>query len=586
MIKRLIAVSTSRQGTARKITTIRTSLPPESHHHCVLVQQQQQQQKHFSSNVTLKENIFKKWFGRKSAAAKADEQMINTIVKYQKELDQTIDSMSQEINVEHVKRLLEDYSHKLNYVHGYKSRLIWNFCQHRILAIVYYRMGDFDNAMSECEKGLCLERELEENGLANQIFMWIIDLQVLKSEIYANKMEHKLALNTLSDLIDERIRKKISEEDQKEVRKLLNENLALHLYRRARINMYLGELHDAMIDIDESIGISRQSYNLFVKAEILFMRKEYEKALFTAMQAVNVNSDKDSVLQAKSLMVDIMLKEHRYSEALKICNELINMDPKNANYYAQRAECYSYLHEYSNALEDCKHAESLDPSQTLSLLEVHSNILNRLAKYDELVDHVNRISHIIHDLDLTPDFEKTASIIAQIAKIDQKVWNEKYQEALELIQSIESKNQESKDMIYASLLSRKVEVLLFCEKYQEALEAAKQYVAFGEKSLPDHIDSLELRAIAYASLGQFDKSYADLDEARKLIEEIKDNDALREELTAWHKFSRAKVMYFQKDKKEEAIRLHNEALEYATAYSMYDMVQPIRSSLKKLVEQE
>jgi small glutamine-rich tetratricopeptide repeat-containing protein alpha len=57
-----------------------------------------------------------------------------------------------------------------------------------------------------------------------------------------------------------------------------------------------------------------------------------------------------------------LMKQDMYDDALKCYTKAIQLDPKNAVFYCNRAAAYSKLNNHSFALEDCRRAITIDPN--------------------------------------------------------------------------------------------------------------------------------------------------------------------------------------------------------------------------------
>ncbi|RWS24583.1 small glutamine-rich tetratricopeptide repeat-containing protein alpha-like isoform X2 [Leptotrombidium deliense] len=57
-----------------------------------------------------------------------------------------------------------------------------------------------------------------------------------------------------------------------------------------------------------------------------------------------------------------LMKLEKYDEALKCYTKAVQLDPKNAVYFCNRAAAYSKLDNHSFALEDCQRAIEIDPN--------------------------------------------------------------------------------------------------------------------------------------------------------------------------------------------------------------------------------
>lgn len=466
---------------------------------------------------------------------------------------------------------------KIEFLQDERSKLFWEFSKKRVLANLCFQFADAEGALRYCNEALGMEKEIEKVGLLDHLFLWFVHLSRTKSEILMSQNKSEEALTILSDWIG-RVKHRVSNEKDSQKRNILFDVQSTLLFRRACIYFEKEQLHDSMMDLDESNRLVKQSTTYLLKAEICFKRSEYSEAEHYANKAIELNTDESAVSSARILIAKCMLETGRASEGADLCTRIIELqNGRNAEAFAMRAECYSNLHRYEDALRDCQQAENIDPMFTLQLIEWHANALNRLARYDELISYITKLTHIIHDLDLPSQYEEMARTIQNMAQIDKLLLEKKYSEALDKAETIKT-DEES-----PALLSRMVEVYIHNGKFNEALDVANKCLSMPELTWEEKIESLENRAVALAHLKKFSEAFADLDAAQKMLQEAEHVDnMLKEELLAWHKYSRARVMISQNGRTEESLRLLQEASQYATQYCLEDMRAAIVNTTSEL----
>ena len=115
-------------------------------------------------------------------------------------------------------------------------------------------------------------------------------------------------------------------------------------------------------DVSNWYGIRAQTYQAraqihLAKAQLKLALEDNENALSDFDRAIELD-DKNAVFYASRAQVYMQLGNYR--NALSDCNRAIELDDKNAVFYASRAQVYMQLGNYRNALSDCNRAIELD----------------------------------------------------------------------------------------------------------------------------------------------------------------------------------------------------------------------------------
>lgn len=159
---------------------------------------------------------------------------------------------------------------------------------------------------------------------------------------------------------------------------------ALCYYNLYYSSSYSADLEKALESVNSSIPI-----NYSLRGYIYFNKKDYEKALADATQALCINP-KDAVSYRLKGM--IYNQQNRHQEALEAFNKAIIYDGKNAEDYCYRARYYFFMGKRDLAIEDYTRAIALDNDN----LKYYKD---RGLAYWKLQEHKAAIADLTHVLD-------------------------------------------------------------------------------------------------------------------------------------------------------------------------------------------
>lgn len=71
---------------------------------------------------------------------------------------------------------------------------------------------------------------------------------------------------------------------------------------------------------------------------------------------------REEAAEAKKNEGNALLSERKFEEAIQAYTEAIELNPKNAIYFANRAAAYSHIRDHDNAVKDCNSAIKCDPN--------------------------------------------------------------------------------------------------------------------------------------------------------------------------------------------------------------------------------
>ena len=123
----------------------------------------------------------------------------------------------------------------------------------------------------------------------------------------------------------------------------------------------------------------------------------------------------------------------RFSEAVDRFTRVLSVTPTDTSALNNRAICYRQLEKYEDALSDVSTAILIDPRQAL-FYSTKATILTKLHRQLEAVEELNKA------IDIEPVLEYVTNKVVILKKLN------KYQEALEGIEAIESKGLGSEEL--------------------------------------------------------------------------------------------------------------------------------------------
>lgn len=123
----------------------------------------------------------------------------------------------------------------------------------------------------------------------------------------------------------------------------------------------------------------------------------------------------------------------RFSEALDLFTQVLSVTPSDTSALNNRAICYRQLEKFEDALNDISTAVLIDPGQAL-YYSTRATILTKLHRQLEAVEELDKA------IEIEPLIEYVANKVVILKKLN------KYREALEGIEAIESKGLGSEEL--------------------------------------------------------------------------------------------------------------------------------------------
>uniref|UniRef100_A0A8C7YMG8 DnaJ homolog subfamily C member 3 n=1 Tax=Oryzias sinensis TaxID=183150 RepID=A0A8C7YMG8_9TELE len=210
-------------------------------------------------------------------------------------------------------------------------------------AYAAHHQGDYSAAVA------VLERAIE-------ISPWDPDLRELRAECYVRTGEPQKAIQDLTPTT-----------------KLRNDNRAAFL-KLSLLHYSLGQHHESLNHVRECLKLDQDDKDCFnhykqVKklskqldsAEELILEERYQDAIDKYESVMKTESDVTFYTNlAKERICFCFVKLNLVSEAIDVCSEAHQRDPRNAKILRDRAEAYILNQDYEKAVEDYQEAREFD----------------------------------------------------------------------------------------------------------------------------------------------------------------------------------------------------------------------------------
>lgn len=132
----------------------------------------------------------------------------------------------------------------------------------------------------------------------------------------------------------------------------LNYNLAVIYFEE------FDSLTKALSYIERELSNNKNDVqSLLLKGDILLEKKDFEQAMKTAYQALQIDS---TLSKAYIILGRARFLLEEYKDALKNFSIAISLNKENASYFLRRGSTYALLKDYEAALKDFSHAISID----------------------------------------------------------------------------------------------------------------------------------------------------------------------------------------------------------------------------------
>jgi len=220
--------------------------------------------------------------------------------------------------------------------------------------------------------------------------------------------------------------------------------------------------------------------------DFLFKEKDYDRALEEIDKAIEQVKDSSEIFYLKFL---ILMKLNNFEKAEEFINKVIELKPTNILYYREKIYNFIFLKQFQkisdvyNEVLDIK----LDDSEFCTFV-ITSLIENEQFEQIETLKKQEKL-----DLNNLPDDDFDEIVLAFEERISNKMAEENYESALEII----GKRDSILECLFAASYEYKVNALIGMKLYDEALnildEAIEKWPDYPEKGFSVNFDLAEIK---------------------------------------------------------------------------------------------
>lgn len=223
-----------------------------------------------------------------------------------------------------------------------------------------------------------------------------------------------------------------------------------------------------------------------------FPRKEYHKAIKLYDEAIRVNP-KNAIAYGNRALAHLYLTE--YNEAIEDNNIAVNLDPKYAGAFRNRGDTYAELGNHQQALKDYIKAIELDPNDSGAYINRGISFA-RLDLHDQAIHDYDKVVEL-NPNDYAAYYNRGISY-DRLGQYEQAIQD--YSKALDLNPS------------YASAYYNRGISHRKLKQYKQAIQDYNKVI----ESDPNDSGAYNNRAFSYAHINEFDKAVADAEKALSL----------------------------------------------------------------------
>ncbi|XP_077200015.1 dnaJ homolog subfamily C member 3 [Paroedura picta] len=212
------------------------------------------------------------------------------------------------------------------------------------------------------------------------VSVWAADLRELRAECYIKEGEPGKSIN-----------------DLKAASKLKSDNTEA-FYKLSIIHYQLGDHEPSLSEVRECLKLDQDHKECFshykqvkklnkqiMSAEDLIQEGRYQDAIDKYKSVMKTEPDVPAyATQAKERICHCLSKDQQSVEAIKICTEVLQLEPDNVNALKDRAEAYLLEEQYEEAIQDYEAAKEHNDNdqEILEGLERAQRMLKQSQKRD------------------------------------------------------------------------------------------------------------------------------------------------------------------------------------------------------------
>jgi serine/threonine protein kinase/lipopolysaccharide biosynthesis regulator YciM len=281
---------------------------------------------------------------------------------------------------------------------------------YKYLGLAYFKLGRYELAISNLSQYLkhikddttifpsliksykLLGKNIELAKIYSSILDYIEDSETLKEA-----MEFYIGISEYSKAIE--LAKKIIEIEKD------NLNIYQNLYIAAKA---INDIDSLIISIENIIRLTGYNKDLLYElAQIYEIKGQYSKAINIIINLISDVEDFATKISYKEYLIELMIKNKDYENALNLIFELISINSSNPLYYERAANIYYLTGKLEEAIKNLETALSLDPTNI--------SYYKFLAKIYLEINDINKLISILKNLiDFNPNDVEAYILLSKV----------------------------------------------------------------------------------------------------------------------------------------------------------------------------
>jgi serine/threonine protein kinase/lipopolysaccharide biosynthesis regulator YciM len=281
---------------------------------------------------------------------------------------------------------------------------------YKYLGLAYFKLGRYELAISNLSQYLkhikddttifpsliksykLLGKNIELAKIYSSILDYIEDFETLKEA-----MEFYIGISEYSKAIE--LAKKIIEIEKD------NLNIYQNLYIAAKA---INDIDSLIVSIENIIRLTGYNKDLLYElAQIYEIKGQYSKASNIIINLISDEEDFTTKISYKEYLIELMIKNKGYENALNLIFELISINSSNPLYYEKAANIYYLTGKLEEAIKNLETALSLDPTNI--------SYYKFLAKIYLEINDINKLVSILKNLiDFNPNDVEAYILLSKV----------------------------------------------------------------------------------------------------------------------------------------------------------------------------